>query len=105
MSSKRANVQIHDETGGRTSAPGGTVLVFAALHILCCGVPLLLLSGVSLAFLVPLWPVAGAILAVVGVIGFAWYLKRSCATCPRNEGCSVRRETDPAMERSNDQGV
>lgn len=105
MSLKRENVQSHDETGGQASAPRGTVLVFAALHILCCGVPLLLLSGASLAFLVPLWPVAGAILAVVGVIGFAWYLKRGCATCPRNKGCSVRRETDSAMGRSNDQGV
>lgn len=102
---KRENVQSHDKSNFRTPAPGGTALVFAALHIICCGVLLLLLSGVSLAFLVPLWPVAGAILAVVGVIGFAWYLKRGCATCPRNEGCSVRRETDSAMERSNDQGV
>lgn len=92
---------IQDETGSQTAVPRSTFLFFAALHILCCGVPLLLLSGVSLAFLVPLWPVAGAILAVVGVIGFAWYLKRGCATCPRNEGCSARRETDPAMERSN----
>jgi hypothetical protein len=62
------------------------VAVFAVLHLLCCGIPLLLLSGVSLAFLVPSWPVAGGIIAVLGVIGFIWYLKRGCATCPRNEG-------------------
>lgn len=62
------------------------VAVFAILHILCCGIPLLLLSSVSLAFLVPSWPVIGSILAVLGVIGFIWYLKRGCATCPRNEG-------------------
>ena len=59
---------------------------FAALHLLCCGIPLLILSGVSLGFLFPRWPVIAVSLAVVGVIGFVWYLKRGCATCPRNEG-------------------
>ena len=65
------------------------IAAFAGLHLLCCGIPLLLLSGVSLPFLVPSWPVMGGLFAVVGVIGFIWYLKRGCATCPRNEGrCS-----------------
>jgi hypothetical protein len=65
------------------------IALFAGLHLLCCGIPLLLLSGVSLAFLVPSWPVVGSVVAVIGVIGFIWYLKRGCATCPRNEGrCS-----------------
>ena len=72
-----------------------TFILFAILHLFCCGIPLLLLSGVSLAFLVPIWPVVGAIVAVVGVIGFIWYLKRGCATCQRNEGgcngnCKIR---------------
>ena len=45
------------------------VALFAALHFLC-GIPLLL--------------------AVLGIVGFIWYLKRWCATCPRNEGrCRV----------------
>lgn len=60
--------------------------LFAVLHLFCCGIPLLLLSGVSLAFLMPSWPVIGAVLAVVGVVDFIWYLKRGCATCPSNEG-------------------
>ena len=60
--------------------------LFALLHLLCCGLPLLLLSGVSLAFLRPTWPALGSGLAIVGVIGFAWYLRRGRATCPRNEG-------------------
>jgi hypothetical protein len=60
--------------------------LFAVLHFLCCGIPLLILSGVSLAFLRPAWPVIGSVLAALGVVGFIWYLKRGCATCPRNEG-------------------
>jgi glucose dehydrogenase len=59
----------------------GVVALFAVLHLLCCGIPLLLLSGVSLAFLAPKWPYIGAGLAVLGVVGFIWYLKRGCATC------------------------
>lgn len=65
------------------------LVLFAALHLLCCGIPLLLLSGISLAFLAPYWPVAGAVLAGLGIVGFIWYLKRGCATCPRNEGRKV----------------
>lgn len=64
----------------------GLVAGFAVLHLLCCGIPLLILSGVSLGFLFPRWPVIAVALAVVGVVGFVWYFKRGCATCPRNEG-------------------
>lgn len=67
------------------------VALFAMLHLLCCGIPLLLLSGVSLAFVRPAWPVIGLLLAALGIAGFVWYLKRGCATCPRNEGrCSLK---------------
>lgn len=61
----------------------GLVALFAMLHLLCYGIPLLILSGVSLGLVFPRWPVIGVALAVVG---FVWYLKRGCATCPRNEG-------------------
>ena len=68
-------------------------ILFAAMHVLCCGLPLLLLSGVSFRFLLPTWPLAGAILVVLGIGGFAWYTKRGCATCPRNEAgtCAMKR--------------
>jgi membrane protein implicated in regulation of membrane protease activity len=74
---------------------GKTFLVFAILHLLCCGIPLLLLSGVSLAFLAPTWPVVGVTFAIIGIVGFIWYLKRGCPTCKRNEGgcngnCKIR---------------
>lgn len=55
-------------------------ILFAALHVLCCGLPLLLLSGVSFHFLLPTWPIAGGVLVVLGIVGFAWYTKRGCAT-------------------------
>jgi hypothetical protein len=80
------------------------IAAFAVLHLLCCGIPLLLLSGVSLAFLLPTLPIAGTILAVLGVVGFIWYLKRGCATCPRNEGrCrdGVVCATDNAKRKGN----
>ncbi len=60
--------------------------VFAALHLLCCGIPLLILSGVSLSTLWERGPYLAGVIAVLGVIGFVWYMKRGCATCPRNEG-------------------
>jgi uncharacterized membrane protein YqjE len=67
--------------------------LFAGLHLLCCGIPLLLLTGVSFTFVWPTWPVIGSVLMVLGIIGFVWYIKRGCATCPRNEGgsCSIKR--------------
>jgi hypothetical protein len=64
----------------------GNFLLFAILHLICCGIPLLLLSGISIGFLALSWPVIGWALAILGVIGFVWYLKRGCPTCPRNEG-------------------
>lgn len=63
-------------------------MLFALLHLLCCGLPLLLLAGVSFTFVSPVWPIAGGGLIVLGIVGFIWYAKRGCATCPRNEGSS-----------------
>jgi hypothetical protein len=81
--------RTEEESGSMEAARrrGRAVVVFfAVLHMLCCGVPLLLLSAVSLQFLVPWWPLVGVTLMVLGVVGFIWYLKRGCATCPRKEG-------------------
>ena len=67
-------------------------ILFAVLHLLCCGLPLLLLAGVSFKFVSPVWPVAGVALMALGIVGFIWYAKRGCATCPRNEGnqCNIK---------------
>ncbi len=80
---------MEQQTNGGTKA----VALFAIAHLVCCGLPLLLLSGVSLSFVFPSWPIIGALLAVIGVLGFAWYLKRGCATCPQNEGrCTLNKQ-------------
>lgn len=73
---------------------GTAFVLMAALHFVCCGLPLLLLSGVSLAVLAPYWPIAAGLLAVVGVIGFVWYVGRGCASCPRNEACPVTQKPE-----------
>jgi membrane protein implicated in regulation of membrane protease activity len=60
------------------SSDRGTAFVLvAALHSICCGLLLLLISGVSLAFLAPFWAIAAGGLAALGLVGFAWYLKRA----------------------------
>ncbi len=56
--------------------PRGGTLAMAVLIALCCAIPLLLLSGISLAAFVPSWRVVGIVLAVTGAIGVVWYLKR-----------------------------
>ncbi len=68
-----------------------TIGLLSVLHVLCCGLPLLLLSGVSVATIFPSWPVVGSILAVLGAVGFVWYLRKGCATCPGNsKACRAR---------------
>ena len=90
---QRCSTEKPVATGEKTGA-NRRVIAFALLHFLCCGVPLLLLSGVSLAFIAPYWPVAAGVLALLGVVGFVWYLKRGCAPCPRNEGrCPVQSKS------------
>lgn len=56
--------------------PGGGMLAMAVLIAVCCALPLLLLSGISLATFVPSWRVIGVVMIVVGAIGLIWYLKR-----------------------------
>lgn len=62
---------------------GFAILLIAGLHVLCCGLPLLLLSGVSLAAILPSWPLVGGALAFLGLLGFFWYLRNGWATCKR----------------------
>lgn len=85
MQPPRNEVDETDKTDHAAKAPMGfAVTLIAGLHVLCCGLPLLLLSGVSLATIFPSWPVLGASLALLGIVGFIWYLRKGCAACPGN---------------------
>lgn len=92
MDAQRNEVDPSDTTDFGAKPPMGlTIVALSALHFVCCGLPLLLLSGVSLATLFPSWPVIGGIVAVLGVVGFVWYLRKGCATCPGNPRCRSRQ--------------
>ncbi|MDT7531206.1 hypothetical protein OVY29_21305 [Sphingopyxis sp. SE2] len=82
---------------------GFAVGLIAGLHVLCCGLPLLLLSGVSLATLLPRWPLIAVVLAALGLVGFVWYLRKGCATCPGPRHCRLNGGQHPpqAKERVN----
>ena len=68
-----------------TKGQWGVFALFVSVHSLCCAIPALVLSGVSLAFLAPVFPILGGTLAVLGLIGLAWYLKGRGAASPANE--------------------
>ena len=91
MDPLRNEVDPSDQTDHGAKPPMAfTIAALAGLHLLCCGLPLLLLSGVSLATIVPRSPIIGAIFAVLGLAGFVWYLKKGCATCPgKSSQCRV----------------
>lgn len=80
-----------NQESGQERRSTAAFALFAVLHLVCCGIPLLLLTGVSFSLVWPTWPVIGAVLMVLGGAGFVWYLKRGCATCPRNEGCTLKK--------------
>lgn len=61
----------------------GPGILLGVVLLVCCALPLLLVSGVSLAFIQPYWPAASAMLGVAGVVGFIWYLKRGWPRVPR----------------------
>lgn len=81
----RNEVEPTDKTDFAAKPPmAATIAVLSLFHFVCCGIPLLLLSGVSLATIFPSWPVTGGGIAVLGIIGFVWYLRKGCASCPGN---------------------
>ncbi len=70
----------------QNKASSTSFIIFAVLHLICCGLPLLLLSGVSLAFVSSASFVLGSLLLVLSVVGLIWYIKRGCAACPTSGG-------------------
>lgn len=70
----------------QNKASSTSFIIFAVFHLICCGLPLLLLSGLSLAFVSSAWFVLGPLLIVLSVVGLIWYVKSGCATCPTSGG-------------------
>lgn len=96
MDTPRNEVDPSDTTDYAAKPPAGfAVGLVAGLHVLCCGLPLLLLSGVSLTTLLPKWPAIAIVLAALGLVGFVWYLRKGCATCPGNpKTCRARHSRE-----------
>lgn len=83
-------VDADNETDFAASPPMATTIALLSLfHFFCCGIPLLLLSSVSLATLFSSWPIVGGVLALPGIGSFVWYLKKGCSSRPGNgeQGC------------------
>ena len=80
----RNEVEVTDKTDHAAGIPMGFVVaLIGGLHVICCGLPLLLFSGVSLATIFPSWAVIGVGLALLGIVGFTLHFRRGCVTCPR----------------------
>lgn len=87
-----------DQTDYSAKPPMTTVIgALALFHLVCCGLPLLILSGVSLAFLIPSPPVLG--LLVIAPVAFAFYCVRARG-CARSDGCTAQQAPgNAALER------
>lgn len=78
-----------DQTDFAAKPPMAAIIgVLALFHFVCCGLPLLLLSSVSLAFVIPSPPVLG--LLVFALVAFASYRTRARA-CTRSDRCTARQ--------------
>ena len=93
MTPLRNEVEETDRTDHAATAPMGfAVTLIAGLHVLCCGLLLPLLAGVSLTTILPLPPALGVIAALLGIVGFAWYVRKGRARCSaRPNGSSTER--------------
>lgn len=103
MNALRNEVDLSDPTDHSANAPMAlTIVVLSVLHALCCGLPLLFLSGVSLTTILPTSPMIGGILALLGLAGFVWHRKKRAATCPGNSMRCRTGETGARQKHSED---
>lgn len=89
MNALRNEVDSSDPTDHSAKAPMAlTMVALSALYVLCCGLLPLLLSGGVLATILPVSPLVGGIIALLGLAGFVWHRKKGGATCSGNSvGC------------------
>lgn len=75
-------VDPSDMTEYSAKPPMGTVIaLLSGFHFLCCGIPIMVASGVSLSSLVPSSNVVGALVALSASAGLIWHLRRGCGSC------------------------
>ena len=87
----RNEVSADDHTDFAASPPMVTTIgALGLLHALCCGIPLLLLSGVPLAAVASALPTLGVGLALVGGVCFVWYRRRRRTDFARPKECRSR---------------
>lgn len=78
-------VEPTDATDFAAKPPMAAIFtVLTLFHFVCCGLPLLLLSGVSLAFIAPFWPFIGGGIAA---LAFSAFLRRRVRRSPRLRSC------------------
>ena len=75
-------VDPSDKTDFAAKPPMGTVIaVLSGFHFLCCGIPLMVASGVSLSSLLPSPTVVGALVAMAASAWLIRHLRSGCRTC------------------------
>jgi membrane associated rhomboid family serine protease len=84
MTQSRSVLPKDDTMNRQSDERRGPGILLALVLLVCCALPFLLVSGASLAFIRPYWPLVGALVAVAGVVGFVWYLMRGWPKRPRN---------------------
>lgn len=76
----RNEVEATDRIDHSAKAPMGfAVTLVAGLHVLCCGLLLPLLFGLSVAAVFDSWPAIGAIVALLASAGLVWHVRKKAA--------------------------
>lgn len=90
----RNEVNADDQTDFTASPPMVTTIgALGLLHGLCCGILVLLLSGVSLATVASSLSAPGLGLALLGGVGFVWSRRKRCTTSARPKRCHKQTAT------------
>lgn len=104
--SSRNEVDPSDTTDFAAKPPMGTVIaLLSGFHFLCCGIPLMVASGVSLSSLLPSSTAVGALLAMAASAWLIWYLRRGCGTCAPADDAAAPSPHDRQIDRARAQKV
>jgi predicted Rdx family selenoprotein len=106
MNALRNEVDPSDLTDHSAKPPMAlTIIVLGTLHALCCGLPLLVLSGVSLTTIFPTSPMIGGGLALIGLVVFVWHRKKAGAFCQAKSLECCAGEMEARQKSSKDVNV